>query len=55
MTARRLLAKRNEKKEEQKKSLQAAGTTWQKAAEAQYIDDLAGAALAAETPEDYGN
>ncbi|MCR5494357.1 MAG: excinuclease ABC subunit UvrC [Treponema sp.] len=53
MIAKSLLEKRNERKEVQKQSLQAAGTTWQKAAQAQYIEDLAGAALAAEKPVDY--
>ncbi len=51
LAAKNLLHRRNERKEEQKKSLQAAGTTWQKAAEAQYIDDLAGAALRAAEEE----
>ena len=54
MAARELLKKQNERKAEQKKSLQSAGTTWQNAADAQYIKDLAGAALlAAEGNEGY--
>lgn len=53
MIAKSLLEKRKERKEVQKQSLQAAGTTWQKAAQAQYIEDLAGAALAAEKSENY--
>lgn len=47
--AKAILERRNERKEQQRMSLQAAGTTWQKAAEAQYIDDLAGAVLGAGT------
>ena len=55
MAARELLKKQNERKAKQKKSLQSAGTTWQNAADAQYIKDLAGAALlAAEGNEGYG-
>lgn len=53
LAAKQLLEKRNARKEEQRHSLKAAGTTWQKAAEAQYIDDLAGAALAAEEPPEF--
>jgi len=54
MAARELLKKQNERKAEQKKSLQSAGTTWQNAADTQYIKDLAGAALlAAEGNEGY--
>ncbi|MBR1639260.1 MAG: excinuclease ABC subunit UvrC [Treponema sp.] len=59
LAARQLLQERNEKKEMQRKSLGASGTTKEKAAEAQYLADLAGAALAAaeNTPsygKDYG-
>ena len=55
LAARELLKKQNERKAEQKKSLQSAGTTWQNAADAQYIKDLAGAALlAAEGNDGYG-
>lgn len=43
--AKQLLERRNARKEQQMKSLQSAGTTWQKAADAQYIDDLASLAL----------
>ncbi len=55
LTAKELLKKRNEKKAVQKSSLGIAGTTKEKAAEAQYIDDLAELALSAaeDTPE-YG-
>lgn len=45
IAARQLLKKRNARKEEQMQSLKSAGTTWQKAADAQYIDDLASLAL----------
>lgn len=45
MEARALLEKRNAKKEEQKKSLYAAGTTKETAAYAGYISDLASSAL----------
>ncbi len=55
LAARSLLERRNEKKDLQRLSLGASGTTKEKAAEAQYLSDLAGAALAAaETPPDYG-
>ena len=47
IAAKALLERRNQRKEQQRMSLQAAGTTWQKAAQAQYIDDLAGAVLGA--------
>ena len=47
IAAKALLERRNQRKEQQRMSLQAAGTTWQKAAEAQFIDDLAGAVLGA--------
>ncbi len=43
--AKELLKKQKDKKQEQMKSLKEAGTTWQKAAEAQYITDLATLAL----------
>ena len=53
--AKHLLEKRNERKEQQMQSLKSAGTTWQKAAEAQYIEDLAQEALmAAEKTPNYG-
>lgn len=53
--AKQLLEKRNERKEQQMQSLKSAGTTWQKAAEAQYIEDLAQEALmAAEKTPNYG-
>ncbi len=53
--AQTLLAVRKAKQEAQRKSLQSAGTTPQTAAEAQYIKDLAQAALtAAERTENYG-
>lgn len=53
--AKQLLEKRNERKEQQMQSLKSAGTTWQKAAEAQYIKDLAQEALmAAEKTPNYG-
>ncbi len=45
MEARALLEKRNARKEEQKKSLHAAGTTKETAAYAGYISDLASSAL----------
>ncbi len=52
--AKELLKQRNEKKDLQKLSLGVSGTTKEKAAQAQYIDDLASLALkAAENPEDY--
>ena len=55
MHAKQLLEKRNERKEQQMQSLKSAGTTWQKAAEAQYIEDLAQEALmAAEKTPNYG-
>lgn len=47
LAARELNVKRKEKKELQKKSLGASGTTKEKAAEAQYIADLAAQALSA--------
>lgn len=47
LTARNLLEQRKEKQKYQKQSLGISGTTKEKAAEAQYIDDLASAALAA--------
>lgn len=54
LTAKQLLEQQNEKKEIQKHSLGAAGTTKETAAEAQYIDDLASAALsAAESKPEY--
>lgn len=54
LSARQLLEQRNEKKEIHKHSLGVAGTTKETAAEAQYIDDLASAALsAAENPPEY--
>ncbi len=53
LAAKQLLEKRNARKEEQMHSLKSAGTTWQKAADAQYIDDLAGAALAAEEEPEF--
>ena len=50
-----LLSAQNEKKEKVMKSLGASGTTWQKAADAQYTIDLASAALdVAEDKEEYG-
>lgn len=50
-----LLSAQNEKKEKAMKSLGASGTTWQKAADAQYTIDLASAALdVAEDKEEYG-
>ena len=56
MKARDLNAQRNEKKDLQKLSLGAAGTTKEKAAEAQYISDLAAQALAAaESTPPYGD
>lgn len=59
IAARQLLKKRNARKEEQMQSLKSAGTTWQKAADAQYIDDLASlalsqASLAAEDEPEFG-
>lgn len=52
--AKELLKRRTEKKEEQKHSLGAAGTTKETAAAAQYIADLASQALfAAEHPDEY--
>ena len=55
LAAKELLKVRNEKKTAQKASLGIAGTTKEKAAEAQYIDDLAELALsAAEKTPDYG-
>ena len=54
LNARRLLEKQKARKEEQMNSLKAAGTTWQKAADAQYLDDLASSALkAAEDEPDF--
>ena len=50
LAARQLLEKQKKRKEEQMQSLKSAGTTWQKAAEAQYIDDLASLALTAAEP-----
>lgn len=47
LAARQLVERRNEKKDFQRKSLCASGTTKEKAAESQYIADLAGAALSA--------
>lgn len=47
LVARQLVERRNEKKDFQRKSLCASGTTKEKAAESQYIADLAGAALSA--------
>ena len=41
MAARVALKQQNERKEEQKKSLEEAGTTWQKAAHHKQIADLA--------------
>ena len=56
MKARDLNGMRNEKKALQKLSLGVAGTTKEKAAEAQYISDLASQALAAaENTPDYGD
>ena len=56
LAAKELLKVRNEKKELQKASLGISGTTKEKAAEAQYIDDLASLALtAAENTPDYGD
>jgi len=55
LAAKHLLEKRNARKEEQMHSLKSAGTTWQKAADAQYINDLADAALlAAEEEPEFG-
>ena len=55
LAAKRLLEKRNARKKEQMHSLKSAGTTWQKAADAQYINDLANAALlAAEEEPEFG-
>ena len=54
MNAKQLLERRNEKKDLQRKSLGVSGTTKEKAAEAQYISDLAAAALqAADNTPDY--
>ena len=55
LAAKQLLARREEKKAEQKKSLGVAGTTKEKAAEAGYISNLADLALgiAAENKPDY--
>ena len=50
LCAQELLAKQKERKQEQMKSLKEAGTTWQKAAEAQYIKDLASLALTVASP-----
>ena len=50
LAARQLLEKQKKRKEEQMQSLKSAGTTWQKAAEAHYIDDLASLALTAAEP-----
>ena len=47
LAARQLVERRNEKKDFQRKSLCASGTTKEKAAESQYIADLMGAALSA--------
>ena len=56
LAAKELLKVRNEKKQLQKSSLGISGTTKEKAAEAQYIDDLASLALtAAENTPDYGD
>ena len=56
LAAKELLKVRNEKKQLQKASLGISGTTKEKAAEAQYIDDLADLALSvAEKTPDYGN
>ena len=55
LAARDLLERRDEKKALQRLSLGASGTTKEKAAEAQYLADLASAALsAAEAQPDYG-
>lgn len=55
LSARALYEKRKDKQDLQKLSLGVSGTTKEKAAEAQYIDDLASAALAvAESSPDYG-
>ena len=54
LSARELLERRNEKKDFQRKSLGESGTTKEKAAQAQYISDLAAAALqAADNTPDY--
>lgn len=55
LQAKMLLQRRNEKKDMQRMSLGAAGTTKEKAAEAQYWDDITSQALAvAESSGDYG-
>ena len=55
LAAKQLNEKRNEKKDSQRKSLGIAGTTKEKAAVAQYIDDLASMALDAANEEpEYG-
>ena len=55
LAAKQLNEKRNEKKDSQRKSLGIAGTTKEKAAAAQYIDDLASMALdAADEKPEYG-
>ena len=60
LAARNLLERRKEKQDLQRLSLGASGTTKEKAAEAQYLSDLAGAALAnaslqaAEKTPEYG-
>ncbi|MCR4579597.1 MAG: excinuclease ABC subunit UvrC [Treponema sp.] len=46
LAAKELLERRNDKKDLQRKSLGVSGTTKEKAAQAQYLEDLAGAALA---------
>ena len=54
LSAKNLLSQRNEKKDLQRLSLGQSGTTKEKAAEAQYLDDLASQALqAAENEPDY--
>ena len=56
LSAKELLKNRNEKKELQQHSLGIAGTTKEKAASAQYIEDLAEMALSvAEEEADYGS
>ena len=51
LAARNLLERRKEKQDLQRLSLGASGTTKEKAAEAQYLSDLAGAALASASLE----
>ncbi|MDE5898797.1 MAG: excinuclease ABC subunit UvrC [Treponemataceae bacterium] len=53
MAARALAAERRKKQDGQRKSLRTSGTTPQSAAEAQYLDDLASLALAADAPPEY--